>query len=200
VLPILESPVRSLLAGVALALLMLAAWIASGPVDPAGLASVLLRFVHVAASMVWIGFVVFVNFIQLAVLKEANEAERGAVMTWIVPRVAAGFRHASHLTVLTGALLLLPTGYLFGEWMFASAVFMSSPRAAMLWTGTAGGLLMWALVHFAIAPQLRIVLGETAAEPEARAEARVAVHHYARINLVLAAPVILAMVAAAHLG
>jgi uncharacterized membrane protein len=117
---------------------MLTAWILTTLVDPRGLISVLLRFVHVISAMTWIGFVFFVNFVQLPMLQEADEASRSAISRWIVPRVRAGFRHASHLTVLSGALLLVSTGYLFGNWVFSSAVYMSLPRTLMLTAGVLG--------------------------------------------------------------
>jgi uncharacterized membrane protein len=59
---------------------------------------------------------------------------------------------------------------------------------------------MWALVHFAIWPNVKIALGETAADDSARNQARLLVKRYARLNLVLALPVTFAMIAAAHLS
>ena len=197
---ILESPARALLAGLAITVLALAIWLGTNPVDVQGLLSVLLRLVHVVAAMAWIGSVFFVNFVQLEALAEADEAGRAAIARWIVPRVAAGIRHASHLVVLSGALLLVASGYVLGEWVFTSAVYVPPPRSAMLWMGALGGLLMWAFVHFAIGPSLKIVLGETAADADAKLRAREVVKRYARLNLVLALPVVFAMVGAAHLA
>ena len=197
---LLDGPVRTLIAGLAIASLALAAWLLAAPVDPRGLVSVLLRFVHVASAMAWIGLVFFVNFVQLAALEAADEASRGAIAKWIVPRVAAGVRHASHLVVLTGALLLVATGYLLGEWVYSSAVYMPGPRVLMLAAGAAGGFLMWGFVNLAIWPALKVALGETGGGADAQAHARQTVKRYARLNLLLALPVTLAMVAAAHLS
>ena len=151
---LLDHPVRSFFTGLAIAALALAE-----PVDPRGLISILLRFIHVVAAMVWIGFVFFVNFIQLRVLEEADAASRSTISRLIVPRVAAGFRHASCLTVLAGALLLVSTGYLSGEWAFPSAVYISPMRTMMLAAGVLGGVLMWGFVNLAIWPSLKIALG-----------------------------------------
>lgn len=197
---LLDTPFRALIAGLAVAGLLLAAWLLTGPVDPHGLISALLRFVHVVAAMGWIGLVFFVNFVQLKALEEADEASRSAIATWIVPRVATGFRHASHLTVLSGALLLVATGYLLGDWVFSSAVYMSPLRTFMLAAGAFGGLLMWAFVNFVIWPSLKIALGQTAGDAGAKAQARQTVRLYARLNLVLALPVTFAMVSTAHLS
>lgn len=197
---VLESPGRALLAGIAVAGLLVVLWLATGSADVRGLVSVLLRFIHVVAAMAWIGLIFYVNFIQIAVIDDSDEATRRAISQSIVPRVAAAMSHASHLTVLSGALLLVATGYLFGEWLYSSAVFMPSSRSAMLLTGAAGGVVMWAVLAFRIRPSLAIALGRTGADDSAKAEARRAVKLYARVNLALAAPVTFAMVAAAHLA
>ena len=168
--------------------------------DPRGLISVLLRFLHVVAAMAWIGLLFFVNFVQLKALEEADEASRSVISKWIVPRVATGFRHASHLTVFSGALLLVSSGYLLGDWIFSSAVYMPPVRTVMLAAGVLGGLVMWAFVNFVIWPSLKIALGPTAGDADAKAQARQTVKLFARLNLVLALPVTFAMVAAAHLS
>ncbi len=197
---LLDSPVRAAGLGLALAALALAAWLVTGMVDPRGLVSVILRFVHVLSAMIWVGLVFFVNFIQLGALQEADEPARGAISKWIVPRVAAAFHHASHLTVLSGVLLLVSAGYLLGDWVFASTVYMAPARTLMLGAGALGGLLMWTIVNMAIGPNLKIVLGQRSADAATQARARLAVRRYARLNLVLAIPVTFLMVAAAHLA
>jgi uncharacterized membrane protein len=198
---LLNNPVRALIVGLVVAGLTLTVWLVTGPVDPRALISVLLRFVHVISAMTWIGFVFFVNFIQMPALQEADEASWSAIFEVdCPPRVAAGFRFTSHLTVLSGALLLVSTGYLLGEWVFSSQVSMAPPRSFMLAAGALGGLLMWAFVNHAIWPSLKIVLGQTAGDAGAQARARRTVKRYARLNLVLALPVTFAMVAAAHLS
>jgi uncharacterized membrane protein len=197
---LLDSPVRAALLGLGLAAAALAVWLLTGPADPRGLITVLLRFVHVLSAMAWVGLIFFVNFIQLGVLQEADEPSRSAVSKWIVPRVAAVFVHASHLTVLSGVLLLISTGYLLGDWVFSSAVFMPLPRTMMLGVGALGGILMWTFVNFAIRPSLKIALSQTAGSAEAQVRARRIVKRYARLNLVLALPVTFIMVAASHLS
>jgi uncharacterized membrane protein len=193
-----DHPIRSLSAGLAIAVLVLPVWLFTEPVDTHGLVSILLRFIHVAAAMVWIGFVFFVNFIQLPVLEEADDASRSTISRWIVPRVATGFRHASHLTVLAGALLLVSTGYLLGKSAFSPTLYMLPPRTLMLGVGALGGLLMWGFVNLAIWPSLKIALGHTAGDARAKARARQTVKRYARLNLILALPVTFLMVVAAY--
>jgi len=194
----LGDPVRSFLAGLVLAAFALAAWLLFEPADPRALVSVLLRFVHVLSAMVWVGLIFFVNFIQFKALEEADDVSRGAIARGIVPRVAVAFRHASHLTVLSGALLLVATGYLLGGLALSSPSGLPLARALMLGFGALGGLIMWVLVNFVIWPGLKVVLGQTG-DAAAKAQARSTVENYARLNLVLMIPVTFAMIAAAHL-
>ncbi len=196
---ITETAGRALAAGVAITLAILVLWLVLAGADLLGFVSFLIRWVHVGAAILWVGMIWFVNFIQLAALQQADEPGRRTLMSAVVPRVAHAFRHASHLTLVTGALLLVTTGYLFDTLVFSTPVYVPTARALLLWAGVIGGIVMWAFVHFIIWPNLRIVLGEIPAEPDAKARARNEVRTYARLNLVLAVPVTFAMVAAPHL-
>ena len=132
-------------------------------------------------------------------LAEADEPARAALQKWIVPPVAKSFRHASHLTLVSGIALLLTTGYLLDRWIFSSPVYIPPLRNLLLWGGTLASAAMWVFVNLRIWPNLRIVLGQVPADPAAVAVARETVRFYARLNLVLALPVTFVMVAAAHL-
>lgn len=195
----LSSPVRALLAGLAVCALMLAAWVGTGGADVRGVVSFLLRWVHVLAAMVWVGMIVFVNFIQIAAVAGADGAGRPTLLRLVVPQVATTFRHASHLTMLSGAALLVTTGYLLDRAVFGAEVYLPPIKNIMLWGSVVGALVMYGLVHLVIWPGLRRVLGEVATTPEEMAAARNRVHFAARFNLVLTMPVTFAMVAASHL-
>lgn len=193
----LESPLKALWLGAALTALVLLAWVLGAGVDRLGFFSFLLRWLHVFAGMIWVGLIWFMNFVQLVALQEADEAGKAVLLKSIAPRTAAAFRHASHVTILSGLLLLATTGYLLDRWIFATPVFIPPLRNLMLWGGTAGGLVMWALVHFAVWPSLQVVLSD--ADAGAKAAARARIKTFARINLVLSLPVTFVMVAAGHL-
>lgn len=194
----LATPAKALLLGAAASLVLLIVALVGSGIDRIGLVSVLMRWLHVGAGIIWLGMVWFVNLIQLAAVSEAEPAARGAIMKHIVPRVAFTFRHASHLTVLTGVLLLFTSGYLGGNLVYSSAVFIPTSRNILMWAGVLGAMAMYMFVHMMIWPGLRIVLGIEKAEPDAVAAARAKVATFARWNLVLSLPVTLAMVAAAH--
>lgn len=193
----LATPLKALTLGALITLLVLVAWVFVAGVDRIGFVSFLLRWLHAFAGMIWVGLIWYMNFIQIVALAEADDAGKAAILKRIAPRVAVAFRHASHVTILSGVLLLVTTGYLLDRWIFSSAVFIPPLRNIMLWGGTIGGLAMWAFVHFVIWPALQVVLSDAAADAKAVARGRIAT--YARLNLVLSLPVTFVMVAAAHL-
>lgn len=196
---ILASPGRSLLAGLALSVAIVVGWVVSAGVDIASLLGFLVRWTHIFSVIIWLGMIWFVNFIQLVALAEADQPARAAILKHIVPRVATTFRHTSHLAVASGAILLVTSGYLFGSLSYGSPVEVATTRNVVLWGGVLGAMVMYMLVHMMIWPGLRLVLGIDSGSAEQIADARARVATYARWNLILAVPVTVAMVAAAHL-
>jgi uncharacterized membrane protein len=194
----LSRPSSAAWAGLVISAVVLAFWVAENDGDLLGLASFLLRFAHIAAAILWIGMIWFVNFIQLVALGKMDNAVRGELLHHVALPVAALFRVASHVVVLSGAGLLLTTGYLLDRWVFPSAVYIPSMRAALIWCGSLAAIVMWALVHFVVWPNLKLLVEGAGVARELDA-AREKVRLAARVNLLLAIPVTFAMVAAAHL-
>ena len=129
---VLSSARNALIAGIALAVLALVAAIAFEGVDRLGLISFILRATHVVAAMVWVGMIWFVNFVQHGAVTGADDAGRGTLMRLVVPNVAWIFRHASHLVLLSGVLLTLPTGYLLGTLVFGAPVYVSPVKSLLM--------------------------------------------------------------------
>jgi len=196
---IIDSPRATLGVGAAIAAAILVVWLIAAGADGLALTAFLVRLGHVAAAMVWIGLIVFVNFVQLVVLGSADEAQRSFLHKAVVPRVAWWFRHASTVAVITGILLLLLSGYLLPVLIYGAGVFMPPARVLLLWGGVVAALAMWMFVHMYIWPNMQVVLGMRAGDDIAKAAARARVILFARLNLLLSLPVVLAMVAAAHL-
>jgi uncharacterized membrane protein len=196
---IIDSPRASLSAGLALAALLLLISLVSGEMDRLGLFAFLVRLLHVLAAAIWIGFIFFVNFVQLVALQEADEAARGVLHARIVPAVARWFRHASTVTVLSGLLLLLLAGYLLPALVYGTSVFVAPAKAMVLWTAVLGALVMWMFVHMYIWPNMQVVLGLRPGDAGSKVRARARVILFARLNLIIAMPVVLGMIAAAHL-
>jgi len=197
--PIIANPRASLWAGLALAAAVLLIWLMTAGADTLGLFSFLIRLLHVLAAMVWIGLVFFVNFVQLVALQSADEPGRDILHKAIVPNVAWWFRHASTLTVASGAILLVTTGYLLPTLVYGAGVYVPPSRAWLIGSGVLGALAMWMFVHMYIWPNMQVVLGLRPGDADAKVRARSRVILFARLNLILTVPVTLAMVAAAHL-
>ena len=197
--PIIANPRASLGAGLAIAAAILLAWLVLAGADMFGVFSFLVRLLHVLAVMVWIGLVVFVNFVQLAALQAADEQGREVLHKAIVANVAWWLRHASTLTVASGAILLVTTGYLLPQLVYGAGVYVPPSRAWLIGAGVLGALAMWMFVHMYIWPNMQVVLGLRPGDDAAKARARARVVLFARLNLVLSLPVVFAMVAAAHL-
>ncbi|MGE0853949.1 MAG: hypothetical protein AB7O44_30775 [Hyphomicrobiaceae bacterium] len=196
---IIDSPSGALIAGLAIAVVLLLGWIVIAGADLFAFLVFIIRLLHVLAAMIWIGLVFFVNFVQLIVLRAADEPTRAFLHEAMVPRVAWWFRHASTAAVASGALLLLLSGYLLPSIVYGSGVYVPPERAILLWAGVIGALAMWMFVHMYIWPNMQVVLGMRPGDEDAKVQARARVVMYARLNLVLSVPVTLAMVAAAHL-
>jgi len=196
---VLSSARNALLAGIALSLAAIAAAIAMERVDALGFVSFALRAIHVMAAIIWVGMIWFVNFVQHPAVVGADDHGRGTLFRLVVPHVATIFRHTSHLVLLSGALLLLPTGYLLAPWVFGAPYHPPLAKVLLLWGAVAGAVAMWVFVHMVIWPNLQIVLGLKPGNAEAKTAARAKVALYARANLLLATPVTVLMVAAAHL-
>ncbi len=191
---LLDDPWKTLWA--ALTVTAILAALAAASADRLGFVALILRWAHVALAMIWVGLIVFVNFIQLIAAREANDTERAFLHRAIVPRVAKAFRDASTWVVITGVGLLFTSGHLFASLVYGTAVHVGGARGMLLWLGVLGGLGMWALVHMYIWPNLQVVLGQRQGDA---ATARDNVKFFARLNLVLSLPVTFAMIAAAHL-
>ena len=197
--PIIDNPRAALGAGLAFTAALLLAWLIAAGVDGLGLLSFLVRLVHVLTAMIWVGLIFFVNFVQLVVLRTADEAGRDFLHKAVVPSVAWWFRHASTAVVASGALLLVLAGYLLPSLVYGTSVYVPPARALLLWSGVVGSLAMWMFVHMYIWPAMQVVLGIRAGDDAEKARARDRVILFARLNLVLSLPVLFAMVAAAHL-
>jgi len=194
-----DNPRTALIAGLALALVLFVLSLLGGTADRWGVLAFLVRSIHVLAAMIWVGLIFFVNFVQLVALSRADAAERDAIHTTIVPAVAWWFRHASTVAVLSGLILLLTTGYLLPSLIYGSSVFMAPARVGVLWVAVLAAVTMWMFVHMYIWPNMQVVLGLRAGDSDAKLAARARVVLFARLNLVLAMPVVVGMIAAAHL-
>ena len=195
---IIDTPKASLIAGCILALALLVIRLIAA--DAVEVFAFLVRLLHILAAMVWVGLIVFVNFVQLVALQGADDAARGFFAKSVIPQVAAWYRHASTLAVADrrypagDVRLSVPEPHLRDGGRHAAGA-----HRAAVGRRARRALAMWMFVHMYIWPNVQVAIGLRIGDAEAKARAREKVLLFARLNLVLAIPVTLAMVAAAHL-
>lgn len=196
---LLESPWKSLGLGLATALLLLIYYFLQGGAIDHAFWAFGLRWVHVIAAIVWVGLIVFVNFIQLPAIYALDDAGRAVILKQIAPGVALWFRHAATVTVIAGLGLAWLNGYLVDALAIGAVEGFAVPKNIIIGIGMWLGIIMWAFTWMVIWPNMKPLIGLVPAEPEAKLAARKKVRNFARKNLILSVPVILTMVAAQNL-
>jgi uncharacterized membrane protein len=196
---ILENSRTSLAVGLIIAAAMLVLWMALAGSDALSLISFLIRLLHILAAAVWIGLMVFVNFVLLAPVRAANGESGESLYRAVAPGVGWWLRQASTGAVASGGLLLLSMGYLLPTLVYGSGVYVPLARAVLIWSAVPGALAMWMFVHMYMWPAMLVVLGLRPGDAEAKARAALRVAAFARLNLLIMLPVSFAMIAAAHL-
>ena len=73
---LLDDPKSCAYAGLALSALLILVWLAVGGTDRLSLVSFIIRVTHILAAMVWVGLVFFVNFVQLAAMRDAGDNDK----------------------------------------------------------------------------------------------------------------------------
>ena len=194
-----DQPKKAAVAGLVLAAATLLLWAIVAGVDGKALLSFLFRLAHILSAMVWVGLIVFINFVQLEATRLGDDTTKQVVHTSVAPQVAWWVRHASTFVIVSGVVLLVLAGYLLPSIVYGSDVYVPPSRAILLWLGVAAAFVMWMFVHMYIWPAMQVVIGLRPGDAAARQAARSRVVHYSRLNLILALPVTLVMVAAAHL-
>jgi len=157
----------------------------------------LLRWIHFLAGITWIGLLYYFNFVQTPFVGETQPAERGALVSKLVPRALWWFRWGAMFTFLSGWLIIL-------DRMGRGGFFAGSYGWAILLGGLLGSI-MWANVWFVIWPKQKIVIknaldtgaGKPADPAAAPAGARAGLA--SRTNTLFSIPMLFFMGAASHL-
>ena len=157
----------------------------------------LLRWIHFLSGITWIGLLYYFNLVQTPFVAETQPAERGALVSKLVPRALWWFRWGAMITFLSGWI------YLLHFWV--GKVGLSTSGAWAILLGSLLGSIMWANVWFVIWPNQKIVIqnavdtgaGKPADPAAAPAGARAGLA--SRTNVVFSIPMLFFMGAASHL-
>src|SRR3989304_10407689 len=149
----------------------------------------IMRWLHLMAGVMWIGFLYYFNFVQVAALKAAAADNTAAGITrHVAPRALFYFRWAALVTWLAGAALL---GGNFVEALPLHANFAVIGIGA--WLGTImlfnAGVLIWR--------NQKKILGIKPATDEEKVKARRIAFLASRTNTMLSIPMVFFMAAGA---
>ena len=181
-----------LLAGLALALAVMAFF--SGASDgglPINATSV-LTWLHVFFGIVWIGLLYYLNFVQVPTMPKIPAELKAGVTGYIAPKVMLFFRYGALLTVLTGLSLAVVKGYAHRAMTFSG----TTPNENLIGLGMWLALIMAANVWFIIWPAQQKILGLVEASAEEKAAAAPRALYASRTNVLLSLPMLYCMVSA----
>jgi uncharacterized membrane protein len=185
---ILQSLGRTVAAGVVLVIVLILA-AGSGIKYDHSWGAFVMRWLHVASGVMWIGLLWYFNFVQTPSMPKIPDEQKPAISKVIAPAALFWFRWAALSTVVTGLLLAsMYDGYLGALFTFARPF---TAIAIGMWLG----LIMAFNVWFIIWPNQKKALGIVAVEPAAKATAARIGMLTSRVNTMLSIPMLYCMVA-----
>ena len=192
--PILQSLYKTLLAGLVLLVIVLfvTTSITGNPIQFShAWGSFVMRWLHVASGVMWIGLLWYFNFVQIPSMPKIPDEQKPAIGKVIAPTALFWFRWAALFTVVSGLILAVLNGYAH------QAFTLQAPFRAI-------GLGMWIAlvmafnVWFIIWPNQKRALGIVAVEPDVKAKSARTAMLTSRINTILSVPMLFLMSAQSH--
>ena len=162
-----------------------------------------MRWLHVAAGVMWIGLLWYFNFVQVPTMPSVPAELKPGVTKYIAPAALFWFRWAAMATIVLGILLAWMNGYLIEAYTLDVANGFTNPSFVMIGIGMWLGTIMWFNVWFVIWPNQQKVLNiggkyTDLAQAEKDSAARAALIA-SRFNTMASVPMLFCMVAASHL-
>jgi uncharacterized membrane protein len=154
-------------------------------------ANSVMRWLHLFFSVLWIGLLYYLNFVQVPTMPAIPAEQKGAITGHIAPKVLFFFRWAAALTVLTGLGIAFHNGYGAQALTFAGEGAVDLIGVDM-WLA----LIMAFNVWFIIWPAQKKILGLVEASDEAKTKAAPVALAASRTNVLLSLPMLYAMVSA----
>ena len=146
------------------------------------------RWLHVLASIMWIGLLWYFNFVQMPSMPKIPDEQKPAVSKVIAPAALFWFRHAALWTVITGVTLASLNGYI------GQALMLQRPFTAIgigMWLALVMAFNVW----FIIWPNQQKALGMVPVEADQKAKAARTAMLASRLNTMFSIPMLFCMVA-----
>src|SRR5262245_61097217 len=165
-----------------------------------------IRWLHIAAGVMWIGLLWYFNFVATPTMPKIPDELKPALGRFITPAALFYFRWAAMATIVLGIILAAINGYLIQAYtldivdengMFATTSYLLIGIG--MWLGT----IMWFNVWFIIWPNQQRALNIDNAYPDLPADQKAAAAktagQFSRVNTLLSIPMLFCMAAASHL-
>ncbi len=195
------------IASFALAAVMVVIYAATQGFDGLLFELFLLRWLHVAAGVMWIGLLWYFNFVQIPTMPKVPDELKKGVTGFIAPAALFWFRWAAMATMVLGVILALRNGYLLEAYTLDLSNGLEGwpmvPKYLAIGIGMWLGTIMWFNVWFVIWPNQQKALNIANKYPDLapadKAAAGKTAMIFSRVNTLLSVPMLFAMVAAGHL-
>ena len=151
-------------------------------------ATFVMRWLHVASGVLWIGLLWYLNFVQVPTMPSIPVENRSAISKFIAPNVLFYFRYGALATVITGLLLAWMQGYILNALMLQKGF-------VMIGVGMWMALIMAFNVWFIIWPNQQKILGLVEATAEQKAAAAKPALYASRFNTMFSIGMLYCMVA-----
>ena len=181
------------IASFVLAFLLVGLYCATQGFDGPAFELFVLRWLHIAAGVMWIGLLWYFNFVQIPTMPKVPAELKGGVTGYIAPAALFWFRWAAMVTLITGLVLAHLNGYMV-------QALTLQPGSQFIGLGMWLAMIMWFNVWFVIWPNQKKALGIVTVEPDVKAKAARMAMLFSRTNTMLSIPMLLCMAAQSHLA
>ena len=194
---ILTSLEKTIGAGIALTILFILYYVSTGGALDSAFWSLILRYVHVLAGVMWIGLLWYFNFVQIPNMPKIPDDQKPAIGKVIAPAALFWFRWGAMATIISGLLVAHVNGYLIQA--MTLGIMDGVAKHTAIGIGMWLGLIMAYNVWFVIWPNQKKALGMIEVSPEVKAASAKTAMLFSRTNTLLSLPMLLSMVAAQNL-
>ena len=157
----------------------------------------LFRLIHVVVATMWIGLLLYFNFVQIPNMAKIPDEQKPAIGKVIAPAALFYFRWAALITVVSGLILAHLNGYLHDA--MTLGITSGGGKNTTIGIGMWLGLYMAFNVWFIIWPNQKKALGIVETDADTKAKSARTAMLFSRTNTLLSLPMLLSMVAAQNL-